>query len=123
MSEFLSPEWFESLNATLNAAGPAPLENGLAAFRIVFEFAGAPSSAPHAITITLGQNRSSVETGDHLMADALLRLNYEDAKGIFEGAGDSASALRQGKVKARGDLSALVPLLSWMQQAHPVSGE
>jgi len=118
VSEFLSPTWLESLNATLNAAGPVPLEDGLAAFRIVFEFDNAPATVPHALTITLSDTGAFAEAGDHLMADALLRLSYDDAKGIFEGSGDSAAALRQGRVKARGDLSTLIPLLGWMQEAR-----
>ena len=32
---------------------------------------------------------------------------------------DSATALREGRVKVRGDINAVVPLLSWLQLAHP----
>jgi hypothetical protein len=32
---------------------------------------------------------------------------------------DSASALRDGRVKVRGDINAIVPLLGWLQRAHP----
>ena len=57
--------------------------------------------------------------GDHLAAETLLRLSYADARDLTLGTFDSATALRQGRVKVRGDLNALVPLLAWLQRAHP----
>jgi hypothetical protein len=32
---------------------------------------------------------------------------------------DSATALREGRIKVRGDINAIVPVLGWLQQAHP----
>lgn len=119
MDDFLSTSWFESLNATLRAAGPVPMAPRAAALRVVLEFTGAPASSPHALTLTLSPEEASAAPGDHLGADALVRLSYDDALDLTLGRFDSATALREGRLKIRGDVHALVPLLNWLQRTHP----
>jgi hypothetical protein len=119
VADFLSDEWFERTNDTLHAAGPVPFKEGLAVFRIVLEFPDAPSSGPHAMTFTLSPGEASVAAGDHLAADAIIRLSFADALALAAGTFDSATALRQGRIKVRGDINAIVPLLTWLQGAHP----
>ncbi len=114
MPDFLSPEWFSSLNALL-AEVEAP--DGEIR-RVVVEFLDAPSSLPHAMTLTVSPGACGVAAGDHLAADALLRLSYEDARSLAEGRLASAEALREGRVKVRGDVNAIVPLLEWLLGAH-----
>ena len=118
MTEFLSTEWFAELNRSLSSAGPVPLGDS-PAVRVVIEFPDAPASLPHAITFTLRREGASVASGDHLAADAILHLAYEDAAGLTTGRFDSATALREGRVKVRGDINAVVPVLNWLQRAHP----
>ena len=110
MPDFLSPDWFSALNAAL-ADVEAP--DGEVR-RVVVEFLDAPASLPHAMTLTIGPEASGVAAGDHLAADALLRLAYLDARAIAEGRLTSADALREGRVKVRGDVDAIVPLLEWL---------
>ena len=119
MADFLSTEWFRELNETLERAEPVPFENGAPTVRIVIEFPDAPKIGPHAITFTIGPDGARVESGDHLAADAMVRLSYADASALTGGDINSASALRDGRVKVRGDINAIVPLLSWLQRAHP----
>jgi hypothetical protein len=119
VADFLTAEWFAELNETLAAAGPVPFESTAAPFRVVIEFPDAPRALPHAMTFTLGPEGASVDAGDHLAADALLRLSYTDATALTTGQFDSATALREGRIKVRGDINAIVPVLSWLQQAHP----
>jgi len=52
------------------------------------------------------------EPGDNLLADTLLRLTYADARSLFRGDIDSAGALREGRIKVRGNINALVPCSS-----------
>jgi hypothetical protein len=118
VADFLSEEWFEEINRSLAAAGPVPEATGT--LYVVLEFTDAPAQAPHAVTFSLGEV-ASVAPGDHLAAETLLRLSYADAAALTQGTFDSATALRQGRVKVRGDLNALVPLLGWLQRAHPAS--
>lgn len=119
MADFLTPAWFDDLNATLLAAGPVPVESGAPLRRVVLEFSGGPSALPHAMTFTAGADGASVAPGDHLAAHTIVRLSYNDALALFVGSLDSAGALREGRVKIRGDVNAVVPLLSWLQRAHP----
>jgi putative sterol carrier protein len=118
---FLSSEWFDDLNAALASAAPVPLEEGADALRVVLEFSDAPSSEPHAITFTISADGASLAPGDHLAADAILRLSYADALALTKGEFDSATALRDGRVKVRGNVNAVVHLLGWLQSAHPGS--
>ncbi len=119
MADFLSTEWFRELNETLEKAEPVPMENDAPTVRVVIEFPDAPNNGPHAITFTIGNDGARVESGDHLAADAIVRLAYADASALTGGDIDSASALRDGRVKVRGDINAIVPLLNWLQRAHP----
>jgi hypothetical protein len=118
MADFLGAEWFAALNETLQRAGAAPIgDRGV--LRVVLEFVGGPTSAPHALTFTVGPEGAVAEPGDHLAADAVVRLSYADARALTEGTLESAVALREGRLKVRGDVQALVPLLEWMLESHP----
>ncbi len=117
MAEFAGDEWFANLNATLAAAGPVPLADGVT-LRVVVELADAPSKVPHAFTLSLRAAGASAEVGDHLAADTLVRLAYADAARLLRGELDSATALREGRVKVRGDVNGLVALLDWLLAAH-----
>lgn len=119
MADFLSDRWFDDLNENLRHADPVPLADGSQSFRVVLEFVDGPTSLPHAITFTMSANGASVCAGNHLAADAMVSLSYADALALTTGRFDSASALREGRVKVRGDINAIVPLLSWLQLAHP----
>ncbi|HEY5092400.1 MAG TPA: SCP2 sterol-binding domain-containing protein [Acidimicrobiales bacterium] len=119
MADFLSAEWFSQLNETLRNAGPLPLESDASIVRVVLEFPDAPKSSPHALTFTMSAEGASVEPGDHLAADAIVQLSYVEATSLSNGTTDSASALRDGRVKVRGDINAIVPVLGWLQRSHP----
>jgi putative sterol carrier protein len=119
VAEFLSVQWFDNLNENLRHADPIPLDANAQSFHVVLEFADGPTSLPHAITFTMGADGASLCAGDHLAADARLSLTYDDALALTAGHFDSATALREGRVKVSGDINAIVPLLSWLQLAHP----
>ena len=110
MPDFLSPDWFSSLNAALSGVEAPDGELR----RVVIEFLDAPGGVPHAMTLTIGPEAAGVAAGDHLAAGALLRIAYADARLIAEGRLASADALREGRVKVRGDVDAILPLLEWL---------
>ena len=118
MVAFLSAAWLSALNDTLSAAGPAPLEDPSSAFRVVLELTDGPSSSPHALTFTIKGDGAFAELGDHLAADAVVRLSFKDAEALTSGKLESGVALREGRFKVRGDVQGLVPLISWLAQAH-----
>ncbi|MGD0853157.1 MAG: SCP2 sterol-binding domain-containing protein [Acidimicrobiales bacterium] len=119
MADFLSNAWFQELNDTLEKAEPVPNGPDAPTVRVVIEFPDAPSNGPHALTFTIAPDGAHVEPGDHLAADAIVRLSFADASALTGGDIDSASALRDGRIKVRGDINAIVPLLGWLQRAHP----
>ena len=117
MADFLSEAWIADLGRRLGVAGAVPLE-GAEVFRVVIEMYDAPATVPHAITLTLGLEGARVDVGDHLAADALMRLSYLDATSLHAGRFDSATALREGRIKVRGDMSLVAGALTWLQRAH-----
>lgn len=119
MADFLSAEWVAALNDQLQAAGPPPLHEGANDIRIVFELADAPSSKPHALTFAVTRDGASVQAGDHLAADAVIRVSYLDGQALSTGALTSADAVREGRFKIRGDVQGLRPLLAWLLETHP----
>ncbi len=119
MAAFLSAEWLAALNNTLGAAGPPPLDDPDSTVRFVFEFTDGPSSMPHALSFSVDAAGAVATVGDHLAADAVIRLSFRDAEALAEGDLDSADALREGRFKVRGDVHGLMPLLAWLLQAHP----
>jgi putative sterol carrier protein len=118
MASFLSAAWMSALNDNLAAAGPAPLEDPSSVFRVVLELTDGPSSSPHALTFTVGADGAFAELGDHLAANAVVRLSFKDAEALTSGKLDTALALREGRFKVRGDIQGLVPLIGWLLQAH-----
>lgn len=120
MADFLSDSWFDRLNETLAKSGPVPVKTDVV-FRIVIQLTDAPGGAPHAFTLTIRDREAKADSGDNLLADTLVNISYTDARALFRGELDSAGALREGRVKVRGNINALVPLLSWMQNAHPLA--
>jgi putative sterol carrier protein len=117
VSAFLSAEWFAGLDESLKSAGPPPFDDGAVDVRIVFELTDAPPSLPHAITFAVTHDEVTVRIGDHLAADALIRISYEDAAKLANGTLTSAEAVRDGRLKIRGDVHGLVPLLGWLLNA------
>ena len=93
--------------------------HGTSTYRVVLDFLDGPPDQPHALTFTLTTHDATVAAGSHPAPDTLVRLAYADALALTTGAFDSASALREGRIKVRGDINALVPLLVWLQRAHP----
>lgn len=119
MPDFLTPAWFTWINGRLATTTiDADIFINGNAVRVVFALAGAPSSLPHAVTFSLTPVGVSVASGDHFLADLLVTISFEDARHIAEGTLEGAQALREGRLKVRGDVNALVPFGSWMVSAQ-----
>lgn len=117
MSDFLSDSWFEELNARLRSCASAPLPLGARPCRVVIDVPDAPGQLPHALTLSISDEGAHVTPGDSPFADTILRLSYLDAAALTSGQLDSASALREGRIKVRGDVNVLVPLATWLHAA------
>jgi len=49
------------------------------------------------------------------VADTIIRLSYDDALALSGGALDSAAALREGRIKVRGEIASLLGLTGFLQ--------
>lgn len=117
MADFLSADWLAALNDTLASAGPPPLE-GDHYVSLVVEFFDGPAAKPHALTFRVTREAAIARVGDDLAAQTVIRLSYNDAEALTNGTLESAVAIREGRLKLRGDVHALVPLLDWLLGAH-----
>ena len=114
MADFLSDQWFEDLTARLAHASPGPLPDGARPCRLVVEFTEAPDGLTSSLTLAVSATSLQVTPGEEPPADAYLRIGYSDAAAIARGDLDSATALRDGRIKVRGDASAIAPLANWL---------
>ncbi len=119
MNEFLSAEWFAELGGHLAAAGPPPADDAVAGLRYVVELLGAPDGVPNEMTFAVDPDGVSVRPGDHEVADAIIAIAYDDARDLATGSLTAAHAVRDGRLKIRGDVHGLVPLLGWLLAARP----
>ena len=117
MSTFLSDQWFAELNGRLAASPPAALSPGASTCQIVFDFKDSPPTLAHAITLTITGEGARLTPEDTPEADVVLRLAYHDGAALTSGELDSATALRDGRIKVRGNVNVLVPLTSWLHAA------
>ena len=114
MPAFLSDEWFSTSNAALakvelDGAAPSEVRSAL----VVLEFDDGPNDKPHAMTFEIKDGHATVASGDHLMADTIIRLRFADAQALVEGSLTSADVLREGRLKVRGDVHVIVSLAPW----------
>jgi ubiquinone biosynthesis protein UbiJ len=125
MARFLSPLWVEELNAALEGAVlPDPAsDDGLAVadgkVTVVQEVHGSPDGDVRlvmridagAIRLHLGAvpggtgGASGDDSGD--APNVTIALSYEDAAAMAKGELTPAEALNSGRIRVRGDLSAL----------------
>jgi putative sterol carrier protein len=125
MARFLSPSWVEELNASLEGTvlpDPAP-DAGLAMVEgkvtVVQEVHGSPDGNVRLVmrieagTIRLHLAAVPARTGDSSGDDSgddanvTIALSYEDAAAMSRGELTPAEALNAGRIRVRGDLSAL----------------
>lgn len=114
MADFLSDQWFTELNARLSHASPGALPEAGRPCRLVFEITDVAPGRPSAITFTIADDSLRVSPGEVAPADAVLRLSHDDAAALASGQLDSANALRDGRIKVRGDVNVIVPLTNWL---------
>jgi hypothetical protein len=140
MARFLSPQWVEELNASLEGAvlpDPAP-DAGLAMtdgkVTVVQEVHGSPDGDVRLVmrieagTIRLHlapvpgrtDDGSGDESGD--APDVTIVLSYEDAAAMSKGELTPAEALNAGRVRVRGDLSALAAGQQLLASARSLAG-
>jgi hypothetical protein len=113
VASFLSDEWFAEVTQRW-ADVPTPAVASESATYVVIECDGAPASGAHALTLRLDGEGATVLAGDHLAASTVVRLSYDDAQALSLGHLDSATALREGRIKVSGDVRGLLTWGPWL---------
>ena len=124
MPAFLSPEWVDEFNTALAGAdlGAASTGGSLVAddghFRVCQLVTGVPGhSVPLALTLavdgplvglSIDAGPAGGEAAGAAAADVVLTISYDDAVALARGELNVVSALSEGRVRVRGDLSVLV---------------
>jgi len=139
MARFLSPEWVEELNAALEGVAlpePGP-EAGLAMHdgrvTVVQEVRGSPDGDVRlimtieagTIRLCLGTRPDRVSGEERDGGDApnvTIALAYEDATAMARGELTPAEALNAGRIRVRGDLSALAASQQLLTAARSGAG-
>jgi hypothetical protein len=142
---YLSPEWVESFDAALGAldlteaiaaAGTGSLLATDGAFTVAQVVEGDPDAAGAdrggstvrsvrtVLTIAEGHAHLALDPDGAASdaADVTMLLGYDDALAMAQGALQPADALAAGRVRVRGDLSALVAAQSVLQAASAMLG-
>lgn len=114
MATVLTTDWFARINARLAAAASRSQTPPEGSIRVIFEFTNTPEGEPGAITIVLAHGHASIAPGGRLPADVVIRLSFDDAVALAEGHVSGGRALRDGRLKVRGDTDALNQFGTWI---------
>ena len=114
MADFLSDQWFEELNYRLTTSTPRALPEGASPCDIVVTMTDVPAGLAESLTLSITADAVRVDAGASTEAPTVVRLSYDDAAALTSGRLDSATALREGRIKVRGDVNALVPFAAWL---------
>lgn len=112
MPSFLSSDWFDTSNRRLGEIGPIEIERDVV---VGFAITGATTTAMYLECSVTG---ARLVPEVHQDCDVEITLDGSDAERIFTGDAPSAELLREGRVKVRGDVSALnaiAPVLARLQ--------
>jgi hypothetical protein len=113
MASFLSPEWFSQAGEQLALSPPPGAET--VERTIMISMTDVPTSMASALTLTVSPTGVTLDATHRDEASVVVLLSYEDALALSSGTLESATALRDGRIKVRGDLAALTPLGPWLQ--------
>ena len=118
MADFLSDEWFAHINETLELAVLAESLSLDASLEVVFHFRDAPANGPAAMTFSLAGGKASLVAGIVHEPDAVVTLTHQDARAMADGTMSGGVALREGRLKVRGDVNAVTTYGAWMVAAQ-----
>jgi SCP-2 sterol transfer family len=142
MARFLTPEWVEQVNVSLQGvplADPGP-DAGLAMSDgrvvVVQEVHGTPDGDVRLVmTIDAGRVHLGLDTADHSGGagadggspagdpNVTIVVAYPDAAAMSQGQLTPAEALNAGRIRVRGDLAALAASQQVLHDARSAAGE
>jgi hypothetical protein len=134
VARYLSSEWVESFDAALRAldlseaieaAGAGSLLASDGSFTVAQVVEGAPDGTARTI-LTIAEGRAQLaldpDGAASDTANVIMLLGYPDALAMARGELEPADALAAGRVRVRGDLSALVAAQAVLNAASDMLG-
>lgn len=112
----LTDAWIDECNTAL--AGAPGVAEGRAPLVVTELVPDAPEGAHRAVTLVADHDGVRLVAGERPGTTAWLTVAMADAAALHEGGIDPARALTEGRVRVRGDLSAVVELVSVLADAH-----
>jgi hypothetical protein len=134
VARYLSPQWVQSFDAALGsldlteaiaAAGVGSLLAADGAFAVAQVVEGAPDGTVRTVlTIAEGRAHLALDPDGTASdsAEVTMLLGYADALAMARGELEPADALAAGRIRVRGDLSALVAAQAVLQAASALLG-
>lgn len=113
---YFTEEWLATQNQRIAELGGLTNSDG-AGYLVVFELRDAPAGEPHAITLSVSPTGASLQLGDHIAADAIIAIGFDDAVALLRGELNGLRAWRENRLKVRGDTNQLVNLTGWLYPA------
>jgi putative sterol carrier protein len=104
VARYLSPEWFAQVNASLAASAAPDGDVHVVVQQLVT--GGPEGDVAFALTVDGGEVR--FQPGAVERADATISEDYDTAAALYRGEVDLRDAFLDGRVKVRGNMSALI---------------
>jgi SCP-2 sterol transfer family len=115
VAALLTDDWLASCNVAL---ADAPGREGARPLVVTELVPDAPEGAHRAVTLVADETGVRLVAGDDPTAAAWLTVAYADAEALHTGRLAPAEALTQGRVRVRGDLTAVVDAVATLAGAH-----
>lgn len=127
MYRFYSPEWVNAFNDAVAGLDVGAVDTGASLvadggrFRVAQVVRGGPDGEL-VVTMAVDEGRLTLAlaapgAGSAMEPDVTIVLDYEDAAAMSRGELDPADAIRDGRVRVRGDLAVLVAAQSLLVAA------
>jgi hypothetical protein len=122
VEEFPTAAWFASLNRSWRDAEFDSAKHDRTV-TVVFHFLDGPSEGPAAMTFTVDASGAGLVAGSNAVApDLVVTLRYDDAALLARGELNAGRALREGRLKVRGDVNALTEFGAWIVASQRRTG-
>jgi ubiquinone biosynthesis protein UbiJ len=112
----LTEAWLTECNTALESA--PGIDEGRRPLIVTELVPDAPDGAHRAVTLIADHEGVRLVAGEWPGASAWLTVSMADAGALHAGQLDPARALTEGRVRVRGDLSAVVELVAVLADAH-----
>ena len=115
MAKFLTHDWLQALNETVNEHEGFKKTIATAALTLQFEIPDAPEGAEGRYYLAISDGKLVAGPGDATGPDATITNNYETAVALSKGELNTQMAFMTGKLKVAGDFGLALKLESLLK--------